>query len=111
MLIRLEEAMGKKLNDQDSPCRTCEAVRIVGSREVARWIEVGRTHPFGFKNQRGPLIVVRSSVGSVLELGVRKFGGWTKLFGCVNRRVAKRSEPLDPGMGELLDQNSTGIRV
>jgi hypothetical protein len=50
--------------------------------------------------------VVRSSVGSVLELGVRKFGGWTKLFGCANHRVARRSEPLDPGTGESLDQNS-----
>jgi hypothetical protein len=43
--------------------------------------------------------------GSVLELGVHKFRGRTNFFGCANSRVARRSEPLDPGTGEPLDQN------
>jgi hypothetical protein len=57
------------LNGRNSPLRTCEAERTVGPREDARWIEIGRTHPFGFKNQRGLLIVVRLSMDQFSNSG------------------------------------------
>jgi hypothetical protein len=87
------------LNSQDSPWRTHEVARTVGSREAAKWIEVGRTHPFGFKNQRGPLIVVKLRIGSFLELGVHEFGGgrlnpWIcEVLSC--EKLRKRSRLLD----------------
>jgi hypothetical protein len=43
---------------QNSPWRTYEVARTIGSSEAARWLGVGRTHHFGFKNQRGSLIMV-----------------------------------------------------
>jgi hypothetical protein len=87
------------LNGRNSPWRTREVARTVGSREAARWIEVGRTHPFGFKNQRGPLIVVRLSIGSFLELGVHEFGGgrpnpWSREVSSCEKR-GRDLEPLD----------------
>jgi hypothetical protein len=92
------------LNGRYSLWRTHEVTRTVGSRETARWIEVGRTHPFGFKNQRGPLIVVRLSVGSFLKFRVHEFGGgrrnpWSReVLSCEKQR--KRSRPLDQNKKE-----------
>jgi hypothetical protein len=42
----------------NSPWRTREVTGTVGSSKYERWLGVGRTHHFGFKNQCGLLIVV-----------------------------------------------------
>jgi hypothetical protein len=47
-----------ELDGQNSPWRTHEVARIVGSSEAARWLGVGRIHHPDIKNQSGPLIMV-----------------------------------------------------
>jgi hypothetical protein len=48
-----QKSLRSELGGQNSPWRTREIARTVGSSGAVRWLGVGRTHHPDIKNQRG----------------------------------------------------------
>jgi hypothetical protein len=84
-----EKSLRSESGGQNSPRRTHEVARTVGSRGVAGWIRVGRTHYVGFKIQRRPLIMTVEPSRSFRQIGVCKSGVQAKSLGHSNFQIVK----------------------
>jgi hypothetical protein len=106
-LVHFTEVIKEEASGGNSPWRTHEVARTVGSRGVARWIRIGRTHHFGIRNQRGPLIVIRcESSRSFRGFGVRKSGVQAKILGHSNSQSREGLLSV-----EFQDFGNSGFRI
>jgi hypothetical protein len=76
------EIQRKESNGHNSQWRTHEVTRTVGSSEAAGWLGVGKTHHFGFRNQRGPSIIISLSCWIIIiNLGIVSLEDRPNIFG------------------------------
>jgi hypothetical protein len=104
------EIQRKESNGQNSPWRTREVVRAVGSSEVARRLGVGRTHHPSIKNQHELLISSQPmSLDHIANSGFGNLEARPNLLVCAKFQVVRNMEGKPNcyirATGGLSDQN------